>query len=121
MILAQKWAAQAHFRSHLTATNPNQHDLHGPDESQTTIDYHHLDVSRDDGMDEQEIHWHLRWLMDDFGSKVSGLSPFSFKSQPQIQTSMTSMDQMNPKQPLIIIIWMYLEMMVWMSRKSTGI
>jgi hypothetical protein len=28
---------------------------------------------------------------------------------------------MNPKQPLIIIIWMYLEMMVWMSRKSTGI
>jgi hypothetical protein len=52
---------------HISATNPNQHDLHGPDESQTTIDYHHLDVSRDDGMDEQEIHWHLRWLMNDLG------------------------------------------------------
>jgi hypothetical protein len=52
---------------------------------------------------------------------VGGLSPFSFTSQPQIQTSMTSMGQMNPKQPLIIIICMYQEMMVWMSRKSTGI
>jgi hypothetical protein len=108
----------------ISATNPNQHDLHGPNESQTTIDYHHRDVLRDDGMDEQEIHWHLRWLMDDFGSKIWQLlePAFLFKSQPQIQTSMTSMGQMmNPKQPLIIIIWMYQEMMVWMSRKSTGI
>jgi hypothetical protein len=38
------------------ATNPTPHDLHGPDDSQTTIDYHHLDLSRDDGMDEQEIY-----------------------------------------------------------------
>jgi hypothetical protein len=45
----------------LTATiaNPTQHDLHGPDDAQTTIDDHHLDPSRDDGMDEQEIHWHF--------------------------------------------------------------
>jgi hypothetical protein len=28
------------------------------------------------------------------------------------------MGQMIPKQPLIIIIWIYQEMMVWMSRKS---
>jgi hypothetical protein len=30
--------------------------VHGPDDPQTTIDYHHLDLSRDDGMDEQEIY-----------------------------------------------------------------
>jgi hypothetical protein len=34
---------------------------------------------------------------------------------------MTSMDQMMPKQPLIIIIWIHQEMMEWMSRKSIGI
>jgi hypothetical protein len=62
----------------ISATNPNQHDHHGPDESQKTIDYHRLDVSRDDGMDEQEIHWHLRWLMDYFVSKVRQLEPISF-------------------------------------------
>jgi hypothetical protein len=55
-------------------------------------------------MDEKGIHWHLRWLMDDFGSKVGRLELIFFTSQPQIQTSMTSMDQMNPKQPLVIII-----------------
>jgi hypothetical protein len=31
---------------------------------------------------------------------------------------MTSTGQMMTKQPLIIIIWIYQEMMVWMSRKS---
>jgi hypothetical protein len=31
------------------------------------------------------------------------------------------MGQMTPKQPLIIIIWVHQEMMVWMSRKSIGI
>jgi hypothetical protein len=57
-----------------------------------------------------------------FAQKLgSFLSPFWFKSQQQIQTSMTYMGQMNPKQPLIIIVWMYHEMMVWMSRKSTGV
>jgi hypothetical protein len=30
--------------------------VHGPDDPQTIIDYHHLDLSRDDGMDEQEIY-----------------------------------------------------------------
>jgi hypothetical protein len=34
---------------------------------------------------------------------------------------MTSMGQMMPKQPLIIIIWTHQEMMAWMSRKSIGI
>jgi hypothetical protein len=72
-------------------------------------------------MDEQKIQWHLIWLMDDFGSEVGPLETiFIHISQPQIQTSMTSMGHMNPKQPLIIIIWMYQEMMVWMSRKFIG-
>jgi hypothetical protein len=31
---------------------------------------------------------------------------------------MTSTVQMMTKQPLIVIIWIYQEMMVWMSRKS---
>jgi hypothetical protein len=33
---------------------------------------------------------------------------------------MTSTSQMNPKQPSIIIIWMYQAMMEWISRKSIG-
>jgi hypothetical protein len=68
MILAQKFGSlNLNPFSFTSQPQPNQHDLHGPDESQTTIDYHHLDESRDDGVDEQEIHWHLRWLMDDLG------------------------------------------------------
>jgi hypothetical protein len=39
--------------------NPTQYDLHEPDDAQPLIDYHHLDPSRDDGMDEEEIHWHF--------------------------------------------------------------
>jgi hypothetical protein len=40
-------------------TNLTQHDvLHGPDDSSKTIDYHHLDMSRDHGnMDEHGIDW----------------------------------------------------------------
>jgi hypothetical protein len=43
---------------------------HGPIDSAKTIDYHHLDMSRDDGLDEHGIDWlcgcHLVgfWLMD---------------------------------------------------------
>jgi SHS2 domain-containing protein len=36
-------------------TNPTQHDSHGPDDHPKTIDYHHMDISRDDGMDEHGI------------------------------------------------------------------
>jgi hypothetical protein len=32
-------------------------DSHGPDDQPKTIDYHHLDMSRDDGMDENGIDW----------------------------------------------------------------
>jgi hypothetical protein len=34
-----------------------QHDSHGPDDVANTIDYHHLDMSRDDGMDEHGNDW----------------------------------------------------------------
>jgi hypothetical protein len=42
---------------HTLTTNLTQHDLHGPDDSTKTIHYHHLDMSRDDGMDEHGIDW----------------------------------------------------------------
>jgi hypothetical protein len=41
---------------HTPATNPTQHDVHGQDDTPTTIDYHQLDLSRDGGMDKQEIY-----------------------------------------------------------------
>jgi hypothetical protein len=54
--------------------NPTHHDLHGPDDSQTTIDYHHLDLSRDDGMDEQEIY--LYFVQPDGGFLAQKLARF---------------------------------------------
>jgi hypothetical protein len=41
--------------------NPTQHDPHGPDNPLRTINYHHLDISGHDGMDEQEIGWRNGW------------------------------------------------------------
>jgi hypothetical protein len=38
-------------------TNLTQHDSHGPDDYTKTFDYHHLDTSRDDVMDENGIDW----------------------------------------------------------------
>jgi hypothetical protein len=34
-----------------------QHDSHGPDDLPKTIDYHHVDMSRGDGMEEPGIDW----------------------------------------------------------------
>jgi hypothetical protein len=48
-----------HFCHSLT-TNLFQHDSHGPDDHPKTIDYHHLDMPRDDGMDEHGIDWLYR-------------------------------------------------------------
>jgi hypothetical protein len=44
-------------------TNPNstQHDPHGADDPFRTINYHHLDISVHDGMDEQDIGWRDGW------------------------------------------------------------
>jgi hypothetical protein len=71
-------------------------------------------------MDEQEIYLCFHSLVEDFGSEVGmgGLRQFLIKPQPQIQPTMTSTGQMMTNQPLIMIIWIYQEMMVWMSRKS---
>jgi hypothetical protein len=38
-----------------------QHDPHGPDDPFRTINYHHLDISGQDGMDEQNIGWKNGW------------------------------------------------------------
>ena len=35
----------------------NSDDPHGPDDPFRTINYHHLDISGHDGMDEQDIGW----------------------------------------------------------------
>jgi hypothetical protein len=40
---------------HTPATIPTQHNLYGQNDTQTTIDYHQLDLSRDVGVDEQEV------------------------------------------------------------------
>jgi hypothetical protein len=41
--------------------HPTQHDPHGPDDPFRTINYHHLDISGHDGMDEQDIGWRNGW------------------------------------------------------------
>jgi hypothetical protein len=50
------WANGRWFCPALT-TNPTQHDSHRPDDHTKTFDYHHLDMSRDDVMDENAIDW----------------------------------------------------------------
>ena len=48
--------------------NPTQHDPHGPDDPFRTINYHHLDISGHDGMDEQDVGWRNAARADeDFG------------------------------------------------------
>ena len=41
--------------------SPSQHDPHGPDDPFRTINYHHLDISGQDGMDEQDIGLRNGW------------------------------------------------------------
>jgi hypothetical protein len=43
------------------------------------------------------------------------------ETQPQIQPSMTHMAQMTLSKPLFIIVWMYQEMMRWLSRLLDGV
>jgi hypothetical protein len=42
---------------HTPTKNLTQHNPHGPDDLPKTIDYHHPDMSRDDGMDEHGMDW----------------------------------------------------------------
>ena len=46
-----------------------QYDPHAPDDPFRTINYHHLDISGHDGMDEQDIGWRNGWADEDFGSE----------------------------------------------------
>jgi hypothetical protein len=39
----------------------NSDDPHGPDDPSRTINYHHLDISGHDGMDEQDVGWRNGW------------------------------------------------------------
>jgi hypothetical protein len=46
---------QCEFCCILLTTNLTQHDSHGQDDHPKTNDYHHLGMSRDDGMDKHEL------------------------------------------------------------------
>jgi hypothetical protein len=48
------------FPDKLTA-NPTQQNPHEPNDHSRTINYHHLNISRHDGMDEQDIGWRNGW------------------------------------------------------------
>jgi hypothetical protein len=50
-------------------TYQTQHYPHGPDDHLNTIHYHHLDMARDDGMDEHGIDWLLGCHLVGFGLK----------------------------------------------------
>jgi hypothetical protein len=50
-----------------TTTNRTQHHPHWPDDHPKTIHYHHLDMARDDGMDEHGIDWPLGCHLVGFG------------------------------------------------------
>jgi hypothetical protein len=45
----------------MPVANPTQHDRHGPDDPFRSINYHHVDISGHDGMDEQDIGWRNGW------------------------------------------------------------
>jgi hypothetical protein len=48
------------FTDRLTA-NPTQQNPHGPNDHSITINYHHLDISGHDRMNEQDIGWRNGW------------------------------------------------------------
>jgi hypothetical protein len=49
--------------SNKTNSNPTQQSPHGPNDHSRTINYHHLDISGHDGMDEQDIGWRNGWWL----------------------------------------------------------
>jgi hypothetical protein len=51
----------AYFIFDISTANPTQHDRHGPDDPFRSINYHHLDISGGDGIDEQDIGWRNGW------------------------------------------------------------
>ncbi len=55
------WANVRLIFASVPSTDPTQHDPHGPDDPFRTINYHHVDISGHDGMDEQDIGWRNGW------------------------------------------------------------
>jgi hypothetical protein len=52
------YRANHNWFCHVLTTNLTQHDSHGPDDHPKTIDYHHMDMSKDDGTDDMHgIDW----------------------------------------------------------------
>jgi hypothetical protein len=49
-IWAQKLGCKPNF-DNIPATNPTQRIPNGPDDALTTINHHHMDILKDDGMD----------------------------------------------------------------------
>jgi hypothetical protein len=67
-----------------STTNLTQHDSHGPDDGSKTIDYHHLDMSRDDGMDEHGNDWLYGCHLAGFGLGSFQQIPILIRPRPQI-------------------------------------
>jgi hypothetical protein len=104
-ILAQKWGkSQADF-CHTPTTNLTQHNPLGPDDNPKTIDYHHLDMARDDGMDEHGIDWLYGchqvgfWLKSGANHRLIFVTP-----QPQILLNTTHLGMMTTPKLLIFTI-----------------
>jgi hypothetical protein len=55
------WANVRLIFASVPSTDPTRHDPHGPDDPLRTINYHHVDISGHDGIDEQDIGWRNGW------------------------------------------------------------
>jgi hypothetical protein len=87
-----------------------QHDSHshGPDDGSKTIDYHHLGMSRDDGMDDHGLERLYGYRLSGFGlgswPNNHHAAKFPHALTTNLTRSMTHMGQMMAPKPLIIII-----------------
>jgi hypothetical protein len=78
---------------HAPTTNLTQHNPHGPDVHPKTIDYHHRNITIDDGMDKHgidclyECHLVGFWLKSWANHRLIFVTP-----QPQIWLSTTHID-----------------------------
>jgi hypothetical protein len=104
--------------------NPTQtkHHPHGPDDAFRTIKHPLLNISGHDGMDERDIGLR-KWLVPmgilAWKLRENVLDDDSFfKPQPLLRLSTIHIGQMMPSasEPSNIIIWIYQDMMEWMSR-----
>jgi hypothetical protein len=86
-----------------------------------TINYHHLDISGHDGMDEQDVGWRNEAGADeDFDLEVEKSLLVFIQAPTLLGLSMIKTVQMILPKPSIIIIWTYPDIMEWMSRMLVG-